>query len=120
MLRDPAILILDEATSAVDIEDEVLIRKAIEEFSQGRTTFVISHNLASIQVADRIVLMNGGRIEAVGTDHELKSTSALYRRLHEIHYHIPKPAEAPRVLSPGRRRSSVPGYSTSPVSPDSP
>jgi ABC-type multidrug transport system fused ATPase/permease subunit len=87
MLRDPALLILDEATSAVDIQDEVLIRKAIEEFSRGRTTFLISHNLASIQFADRIVLLNGGRIEAVGTDPELKRTSALYRRLHEIHYH---------------------------------
>jgi ATP-binding cassette, subfamily B, bacterial MsbA len=87
MLRDPSILILDEATSAVDIQDEVLIRKAIEEFARGRTTFLISHNLASIQVADRIVLLNGGRIEAVGTDQELQRTSALYRRLHEIHYH---------------------------------
>ncbi len=87
MLRDPAILILDEATSAVDIQDEVLIRKAVEEFARGRTTFLISHNLASIQFADRIILLNGGRIEAVGTDLELKRTSALYRRLHEIHYH---------------------------------
>ncbi len=119
MLRDPAILILDEATSAVDIQDEALIRKAIEEFSRGRTTFLITHSLASLQVADRIVLMNGGRIEAVGTDHELKGTSALYRRLHEIHYHIPKPAEPPRVLAPGRRRPPVPGYSTSPIGPES-
>jgi ATP-binding cassette, subfamily B, bacterial MsbA len=94
MLRDPAILILDEATSAVDIQDEVLIRKAIEEFGKGRTTFLISHNLASIQFADRIVLLNGGRIEAVGTDHELKRSSGLYRRLHEIHYHL-EPAQAP-------------------------
>ncbi len=94
MLRDPAILILDEATSAVDIQDEVLIRKAIEEFAQGRTTFLISHNLASIQVADRIVLLNGGRIEAVGTDNELKNLSALYRRLHEIHYHGAHPESA--------------------------
>jgi ABC-type multidrug transport system fused ATPase/permease subunit len=87
MLHDPAILILDEATSAVDIQDEVLIRKAIEEFARGRTTFLISHNLASIQIADRIVLLNGGRVEAVGSDQELKRASALYRRLHEIHYH---------------------------------
>jgi ABC-type multidrug transport system fused ATPase/permease subunit len=87
MLRDPTILILDEATSAVDIQDEVLIRKAVEEFARDRTAFLISHNLASIQFADRIVLLNGGRIEAVGTDHELKRTSALYRRLHEIHFH---------------------------------
>jgi ABC-type multidrug transport system fused ATPase/permease subunit len=87
MLRDPAILILDEATSAVDMQDELLIRKAIEVFARSRTTFLISHSLASIQVADRIVLMNGGRIEAVGTNQELMRTSALYRRLHEIHYH---------------------------------
>jgi subfamily B ATP-binding cassette protein MsbA len=94
MLRDPAILILDEATSAVDIQDELLIRRAIEEFAKGRTTFLISHNLASIQVADRIVLLDGGRIEAVGTDQELKRNSALYRRLHEIHYHV-EPAQIP-------------------------
>ena len=87
MLRDPAILILDEATSAVDIQDEALIRKAIEEFAQDRTTFLISHSLGTIQFADRIVLIDDGRIDAVGTDHELKRTSPLYRRLHEIHYH---------------------------------
>ena len=87
MLRDPSILILDEATSAVDIQDEALIRKAIEEFSRGRTTFLISHSMGAIQLADRIVLIDDGRIVAVGTDAELKRTSALYRRLHDIHYH---------------------------------
>lgn len=87
MLRDPSILILDEATSAVDIQDEALIRKAIEEFSQGRTTFLISHSLGTIQFADRIVLMDDGCIVASGTDHELRRSSPLYRRLHEIHYH---------------------------------
>jgi ABC-type multidrug transport system fused ATPase/permease subunit len=86
MLRDPAILILDEATSAVDIQDEALIRKAIEEFARNRTTFLITHSLGSLQFADRIVLMNAGRIEAVGTDGELRRTSPLYRRLHEIHF----------------------------------
>jgi ABC-type multidrug transport system fused ATPase/permease subunit len=86
MLRDPAILILDEATSAVDIQDEALIRKAIEEFSRLRTTFLITHSLGSLQFADRIVLMNAGRIEAVGTDSELRRSSPLYRRLHEIHF----------------------------------
>ena len=86
MLRDPAILILDEATSAVDIQDEALIRKAIEEFARNRTTFLITHSLGSLQFADRIVLMNAGRIEAVGTDGELRRNSTLYRRLHEIHF----------------------------------
>jgi ABC-type multidrug transport system fused ATPase/permease subunit len=86
MLRDPAILILDEATSAVDIQDEALIRKAIEEFARNRTTFLITHSLGALQFADRIVLMNAGRIEAVGTDAELRRHSPLYRRLHEIHF----------------------------------
>jgi ATP-binding cassette, subfamily B, bacterial MsbA len=86
MLRDPAILILDEATSAVDIQDEALIRKAIEEFVRGRTTFLITHSLGSLQIADRVVLMNEGRIDAVGTDAELRRSSPLFRRLHEIHF----------------------------------
>ena len=86
MLRDPAVLILDEATSAVDIQDEALIRKAIEEFARNRTTFLITHSLGSLQFADRIVLMNAGRIEAVGTESELRRSSSLYRRLHEIHF----------------------------------
>ena len=87
MLRDPAILILDEATSAVDIQDEALIRKAIEEFSRNRTTFLITHSLGALSFADRIVLLDSGRIEAVGTDAELRRNSPLYRRLHEIQYH---------------------------------
>ena len=87
MLRDPAILILDEATSAVDIQDEVLIRKAIEEFVKGRTTFLITHSLGTLQIADRIALMNEGRIEAIGTERELRSSSSLYRNLHELHFH---------------------------------
>ena len=86
MLRNPAILILDEATSAVDIQDEALIRKAIEEFVRGRTTFLVTHSLGSLQIADRIVLMNEGRIEAVGTEAELRRSSPLFRRLHEIHF----------------------------------
>lgn len=86
MLRDPAILILDEATSAVDIEDEALIRKAIEQFARDRTTFMIAHQLGALQFADRIVLINAGRVEAVGSDSELRRTTPLYRRLHEIQY----------------------------------
>jgi ABC-type multidrug transport system fused ATPase/permease subunit len=86
MLRDPAILILDEATSAVDIQDEALIRRAIEEFVRGRTTFLITHSLGSLHIADRIILMNDGRIEALGTEAELRRSSPLFRRLHEIHF----------------------------------
>jgi ABC-type multidrug transport system fused ATPase/permease subunit len=87
MLRDPALLLLDEATSAVDIQDEALIRKAIEQFARDRTTFIVTHSLAALNSVDRIVLMNDGRVEAVGTDAELRRSSALYRRLHEIQFH---------------------------------
>ena len=86
MLRDPAILILDEATSAVDIQDEALIRRAIEEFVRGRTTFLITHSLGSLHIADRVILMNEGEIEALGTEAELRRSSPLFRRLHEIHF----------------------------------
>ena len=86
MLRDPAILILDEATSAIDLQDESLIRKAIEEFARDRTTFIITHSLGPLQFADRVVVMNAGRIEAVGTESELRKQSATFRRLHEIHF----------------------------------
>ena len=86
MLRDPAILILDEATSAVDIEDEALIRRAIEDFARDRTTFIISHSLGTMSCADRIVMMNQGRIEAIGTEDELRLGNTMFRRLHEIHY----------------------------------
>ena len=116
MLRDPAILILDEATSAVDIQDEALIRKAIEEFARDRTTFLITHSLGSLQFADRIVLMNAGRIEAVGTDSELRRTSPLYRRLHEIHFQrrrvLKPPAPARALASPDCRL--VPAMSADP------
>lgn len=108
MLRDPSILILDEATSAVDIQDEALIRKAIEDFSEGRTTFLISHSLGTIQFADRIILIDDGRIVGIGADAELRRTSPLYRRLHEIHYHLsdepePPPHPAYRSDQPDRR-----------------
>jgi ABC-type multidrug transport system fused ATPase/permease subunit len=86
-LRDPAILLLDEATSAIDIQDEALIRRAIEQFGKGRTTIVVTHSLATLQDVDRIVLMNAGRVEAVGSDVELRRSSALYRRLYEVYSH---------------------------------
>jgi subfamily B ATP-binding cassette protein MsbA len=85
ILRNPAILILDEATSALDVESEALIQKVLEEFTKNRTTFLITHRLASLQLADRIVVMNAGRIEDQGTHDELTKRCAVYARLHEIH-----------------------------------
>ncbi len=85
ILRDPAILILDEATSALDVESEALIQRVLEEFTRDRTTFLITHRLASLQLASRILVMNEGRIEDQGTHDELLKRCTLYSRLHELH-----------------------------------
>ena len=62
ILRDPEILILDEATSQIDTESEVLIHQALEKFTEGRTTIMITHRASSLQLADRVVVMEAGRL----------------------------------------------------------
>jgi len=86
ILRDPSILILDEFTSASDAENEVLIHRALKTFMRNRTTFVITHRLNTLEIADRIVVVDGGRIEAVGVHAELLRTCAVYQRLHDAQF----------------------------------
>ncbi len=81
VLRDPRILILDEATSQVDAESEDLINTAITEFGAGRTTLVIAHRLSTVLAADRIVVMEAGRIVATGRHEELLASCAAYQRI---------------------------------------
>jgi ATP-binding cassette subfamily B protein/subfamily B ATP-binding cassette protein MsbA len=86
ILRDPAILILDEATSQIDLESEQLIHKVLEQFIRHRTTVIITHRLATLALADRVVVMNAGRIADLGTHEQLMSRCDIYRRLHQIQF----------------------------------
>lgn len=86
ILRDPAILILDEATSQVDLESEQAIQQVLETFTRGRTTIIITHRLAILSLADRIAVMQGGRLLDVGPHDELLTRCPFYRRLHQIHF----------------------------------
>ena len=86
LLKDAPILILDEATSALDNESEHYIQQALNTAMQGRTTIVIAHRLSTIEQADRIVVMDKGRIVEQGSHTELLALSGLYAQLHQRNF----------------------------------
>jgi subfamily B ATP-binding cassette protein MsbA len=89
ILKNPPILILDEATSALDTESEILVQEAIENLMAGRTSIVIAHRLSTVQHADRILVLEAGRIVEIGKHDELLTNSrGLYRKLYELQFRV--------------------------------
>jgi len=86
LIRKPEILILDEATSSVDTETEILIQKAIQKLLKGRTSIVIAHRLSTIQNSDKIIVLHKGEIKEVGTHQELLSKRGIYFKLYQLQY----------------------------------
>ncbi len=86
LLYDPAILILDEATSSIDTESEQLIEKAIDALISGRTSIVIAHRLSTIRKADKIIVLDKGEVKEMGTHTELLALGGFYAKLHEMQF----------------------------------
>jgi ATP-binding cassette, subfamily B, bacterial len=88
MLKDAPILLLDEATSALDAESEILVQQGLNAAMQGRTTLIIAHRLATVQQADRIIVLEHGQIVETGTPQELRNNDGLYARLASLQFDL--------------------------------
>ncbi len=92
LLKNAPILVLDEATSHLDTESEMLVQKALANLIAGRTVIVIAHRLSTIRRADKIVVLDRGRVSEIGTHAELVAGGGIYQRLHELQYLTPEQA----------------------------
>lgn len=84
LIRDPRVLILDEATSSLDTVSESLIQEALDRLVQNRTTFVVAHRLSTIRKADRIVVLENGKIIEVGSHKQLLESQGLFAMMHAL------------------------------------
>jgi ATP-binding cassette, subfamily B, bacterial len=97
ILKNPPLLLLDEATSALDAESERMVQAALEAAMKDRTTLVIAHRLATVQRADRIVVMEAGEIVDTGTHQELVARGGLYARLAAMQFDVASTAATPAL-----------------------
>jgi subfamily B ATP-binding cassette protein MsbA len=88
LLKNPPILILDEATSSLDTESEILVQQAIERLMKGRTSIVIAHRLSTVQNADMIIVLNEGEIVERGSHNELLKLNGLYSKLYNMQFNL--------------------------------
>jgi len=99
---DPAVLILDEATSSIDTETEILIRDAVERLMEGRTSLVIAHRLSTIQSVDKIIVMHRGEVRETGTHQELLANRGIYWRLYQLQFYQDFKQSLAGTVSEGR------------------
>lgn len=97
ILKNPDILILDEATSALDTASEIMVQKALENLMHDRTAFVIAHRLSTVRRANRIIVMDRGRIIEAGTHEELLLTKGVYEKLYNMQFNEPAPGSPAEV-----------------------
>ncbi|MGA7192822.1 MAG: ABC transporter ATP-binding protein [Anaerolineales bacterium] len=90
ILKNPRILLLDEATSSLDNESEGLVQEALNRLMQNRTTIIIAHRLSTIKIADRIAVLDGGRVIELGTHQELMERNGMYARLYSMQFRDPE------------------------------
>ncbi|HTB34533.1 MAG TPA: ATP-binding cassette domain-containing protein, partial [bacterium] len=103
LLKDPPLLILDEATSALDTESERAVQAALEALMHGRSSLVIAHRLSTIRSADRIVVLDAGRVAEEGKHAELLANNGLYAKLYHLQF-----ADQERAQEPSRQAGPEP------------
>ena len=116
IIGNPRIIILDEATANIDTQTELLIQRALQRVLEGRTSIVIAHRLSTVRNADKIIVLNRGRLVEMGTHEELLALGGVYERLYAVNYGlISEPVAAIEANGDGSEAVPGPGFATAPA-----